>query len=1422
MKRIFGLDLGTTSIGWAVVNEQEKGETQPSSIVDLGVRVVPLTTDEQNNFEKGKPITTNADRGRKRSMRRNTFRYKMRRRYLMSLLKGAGIITDDAVMAENGKDTTFETYRLRALAAEKEISLEHFARVMLMINKKRGYKSNRKADGDEVDGVALDSKDLALELERKGQTPGQYCYEQLLAGKKRLPQFYPSDLKAEFTAIWNKQKEYYPSLLSDELFGKLIGVQGGQTWSICQKEFHVEGIKSSLKGLELKLSKYLVRVRGLQEQLTLEELTSALQDINKEINATSGYLGDISDRSKELTIRRITVGQYKWLALQNDPNTPLRNKVFYRNDYLDEFDKIWDTQARFHAQLTPALKEKIRKVIFDQRPLKSKKSLLSFCQFEQYPISIEINGQRKTKINGSRVCPKSSPVFQEFKIWQTINNVRVEGRNLTEAQRQELLQIDDVDRNGKPMSNAEKLLRLTATERSRLYELLSYTKKNVTAAEIIKELYAGQDVKINYPEIEGNATLSAMIDKLCAFVNANDDKPFNFKNFAAKYGVKEALRLLDVKLKSLDFTDKFNISMFDVTAEQDPVSVYDAQTEQIEVSAYDEPNLYHLWHLLYSYQGDKSSTGTTSLKKILCKRYGFSDDAANYFCSINFKDDYGNLSAKAMRKILVGLRMGYTYDKACELAGYRHSASSLTREELDNKTYQTQIELLPKNSLRNPVVEKILNQMIHVINQLARSYGRPDEIRIEMARDLRKSAQDREKTTKDIDNAKKENQRVTEILQKEFGLVHVSRNDIIRYRLYEELEGHGYQTLYTDQYITKDILFSKQIEIEHIIPQSVLFDDSFANKTLSTHAENQEKGNRTAIDYIRDTQGEAGAEAYIRKINELLEKGAISKKKAQYLLRSMQENENTDNKFINRDLNDTQYIAKKAREILSMMTPSVVTTVGEITARLREDWGLMNIMQELNYDKYEQAGLIERFTDHDGKPHCRIKDWTKRNDHRHHAMDALTIAFTTPNHVNYISHLNTKEQPNSQAYGLREILTSTVSGKRLFIAPMPNFRAVAREFLSRILVSNKAKNKVVTPHVNKPKGRNAKPQTTLTPRGQLHKETIYGMRRIAVRKLEAVNTKFDEAKILTVAKQAYREALLRRLMEFNGDPKKAFSGKNSIDKKPVYLSDNITTVPDKVMTITYEQVFTIRKAIDPELKIDKVLDERIRQILKARLEEFGNEPKKAFVNLDQNPIWFNKDKGIAIKTVTIKAVNEALPIHDKRDHIGNIITLNNDPVRTDYVQTGNNHHVAIFEDENGILQEHIVSFFEATERSRQGLPIVDRAYNADKGWRFVFTMKRNEYFVFPEKDEQDNVVFNPMEIDLMDPKNRSEISKHLFRVQKLTTRDYVFRHHLETTVSDVDALRNKTWIRITNLEKLRGIVKVRVNHIGQIVAVGEY
>ena len=156
----------------------------------------------------------------------------------------------------------------------------------------------------------------------------------------------------------------------------------------------------------------------------MEQTTIVLQEINLQISGSSGYLGKISDRSKELYFNKLTVGQYLYNQVKEDKHNRLKSQVFYRQDYMDEYERIWETQAQFHSELTPDLKNHIRDIIiFYQRCLKSQKGLISVCELEGKEVIIKEKGKSKRKTIGPKVCPKSSPLFQEFKILQKLNDL---------------------------------------------------------------------------------------------------------------------------------------------------------------------------------------------------------------------------------------------------------------------------------------------------------------------------------------------------------------------------------------------------------------------------------------------------------------------------------------------------------------------------------------------------------------------------------------------------------------------------------------------------------------------------------------------------------------------------------------------------------------------------------------------------------------------------------------------------------------------------------------------------------------------------------------------------------------------------------------------------------------------------------------
>lgn len=1373
MKKILGLDLGTTSIGWAFVHEAEN-EKEQSSIINLGVRVNPLTTDEQTDFEKGRPLSVNADRTLKRGARRNLQRYKQRRESLIELLSNRGIITEQAVLAEIGQNTTYETLRLRALAAREYVTKDELARILLAINKKRGYKSSRKAKADE-DGQLIDGMSIAQQLYDEDLTPGQYCCQLLEEGKKNLPDFYCSDLHAEFDKVWEKQKEFYPELMTYELYEALQGKNSGQTWKICETPFGLVGIKREGKAKDKKMQNYQWRAKALERQMELEYLAVVLQEINGNISNSSGYLGAISDRSKELIFNKETVGENLYKQIQKNPHTSLKNQVFYRKDYLDEFEQIWETQKQFHPELNEELKREVRDItIFYQRRLKSQKGLISYCEFESKQMEVDINGKKKVKTIGSRVCPKSSPLFQEFKIWQNLSHVIIKSKG----------------------DKADEFV-FTLEHKKILFDVLNI-KGTLKKAEVFKVLGLKLgEWELNYSELQGNTT-NVSLYSAYAKILEHEGYELNLK--------KEAPDEIKEKLTSVFKHLGIDVAILEFNAELDG-------------KYFEQQASFRLWHLLYSYEGDKSNTGTDALYDKLEAKFGFKREHAQYLINVQFQDDYGSLSRKAIHKIMPYI-VESEFSEACLLAGYNHSGS-LTKEENNNRPLKAHLELVAKNSLRNPVVEKILNQMVNVINAIIDdpTMGKPDEVRIELARELKKNARERQEMTSGINKSKAVHEVIRAKLQIEFGIKNPSRNDLIRYKLYKELEMNGYRTLYTNQYISAAQLFSKEIDIEHIIPKARLFDDSFSNKTLEFRQVNLNKSDETAYDFIKSTYGDERLNEYLSRIEKYYNDGHINKAKYQKLLKK---GVDIGDGFIERDLRESQYIAKKAKGMLLELCRSVVSTTGSITDRLRADWGLINTMKELNIDKYRALGMTAVEERKDGQRIEKIIDWTKRNDHRHHAMDALTVAFTKHNHIQYLNNLNARKNERDKKH--RNIIAIEVKetyrnedGRRLFKEPIENFRKEAKKHLMDVLISHKAKNKVVTRNRNKVKG-SADVQVALTPRGQLHKETVYSKIQSYATKEVKIGATFDESMIVRVAKRSYREALLQRLGENENNPKKAFGGKNSLAKNPICTKEG-EELPVKVKIVWLEDNFTIRKRIDSDLKIDKVIDMGVKRILQERLREFDGKAKEAFVNLEQNPIWLNKEKGISIKRVTISGVSNAEAIHCKKDHLGKpIFNGEGREIPADYVSTGNNHHVAIYRDENGKLQEEVVSFYEAVARVNANLSIVNKEHK--NGWEFLFTMKQNEMFVFPS-DKLD-----PSEIDLLNPENRRIISENLFRVQKISTKNYVFNHHLETKAVNNDTLKNKELSKvgynfIQTPDNLKGIIKVRTNHLGHIVKVGE-
>ncbi len=825
--------------------------------------------------------------------------------------------------------------------------------------------------------------------------------------------------------------------------------------------------------------------------------------------------------------------------------------------------------------------------------------------------------------------------------------------------------------------------------------------------------------------------------------------------------------------------------------------------------------LLELWHITYSLPSE------SEVINALHKRIGFTIEQATIIAkAVGYNVDYGSLSTRAIRQLIPHLQKGLGYSEACDAVGYDHSG------------YKTKIEVKEKlkpilqNSLRNPVVEQILNQVVNIVNLAIDKHGKFDEIRVELARELRNSA----KTRKNIANLnsknKKENDKVREILKNEYAFKIVNARDTQRYKLWNETDK---QCLYCNNPISKTDFINGNGEIDHILPKSRSFSNNMNNFILAhrkCNSGNEGKNQMTAYDFMK-SKGDETFDQYTQKVNNFYKdgKGSISKAKFKNL---MCKGEDIPSDFVERMKKDSQYIAKEAVKMLKTVCENTYTTTGQITDFLREKWELKNVLQELSFDKYKAIGQIEtrEYKDRIGdiKSYETIKDWSKRDDHRHHAVDALICALTDQKIIFKLNNLNKIYQLEREALGQDEIkkIEKFISDEikpnkkfdlksfadlsdNWFDQPITDFKNKAKKHLENIFISIKKSSKVLSKNINQPK--HAEPQITWTPRGRLHEETVMGkVKKIADKKTK-INEKFTE--IENIAHPHIKSIIKEHLLQFENNASIAFASK-TLKKNPIkYNNEEIKEV------ILYEETCTKRVAITENIttaQIEKIADEKIKAIIKVRINEKGGKIKEAFVNLKENPLWLNKEKGIQIKSVTVYDESKV------------------EKIRNGYVKTGSNHHALIYRDENGKYNDKVISLWEAVEigklnieQTKKPYPIISKKDNSELG-KFQFSMQINDLFVFDLKHSEN---LTEDKINFFDSSNRNNLSKKLFRIQKLSKNSVGqfqidFRHHLETTVNrNENELRGITWERFQSNDHLKRLTKIRINHLGEIIKIGE-
>lgn len=813
-----------------------------------------------------------------------------------------------------------------------------------------------------------------------------------------------------------------------------------------------------------KENPYDLRKRALDKPVSLLELgrifyhmaqRRGFKSNRKQAGNEDGKVkGAISTLQKEITdSNHRTLGEH--FANRNPHEQRIRNNYTDRKMYIDEFNAIWNEQTKYHKELTVDLKNRIG-ISDDEKEL----GILFFyrpLRSQKYLIGKCTFEPKKPK------CPISTIPFEEYRAYQYAHSIEVNGRKLTKEERQKVV--------GKLMS-VEK-----------------------TTFKVIRNTLKIKDASYNY---------------------SGDD------NVVGCYTISKLSKLFGTKWDEFTYQEREDV-----------------------------------WHTIFS------STDPDWLANYAKKKWGFDINQLKTLAGIHFKQDYASLSRKAINNILHFLK-DYPYHVAVVFGGIKNAFGTdwdkLSEEQIDflhsnvpeivgsgmkggfmddlkkilkdefglthkqlEKLYHHSAEVTKQevreklpigskeadreiNNLRNPIVIQTMFELRKLLNALVDEYGKFDTIKVEMARDLKNPLKRREEIRFDNKRNEEKRDKVKQELDK-LGQSHTHDNVLI-YQLWEECQR---QCPYTGKQIGVEQLFSGEIQIEHIVPWSKSLDDSYMNKTLCYADENRKKGDRTPYQFYI-LEGEAKWNEVKERALKLFHTSKDYPKRYQKFKRFASEKEPELDSFISRQLNDTRYISKEAKNILSKVCKDVRVAPGQMTAHLRHHWGLNKIIN----------------TEDDTKT---------RADHRHHAIDALVMACYKRNHLNQISKWNRYE---------KDIRQESID------RPWDGFWEDAKNAVEKVLVAHKGSHRTITTRNYKSK-KNGEVHINkgVSARGQLHKEFVYGKRTAPngkeafhIRKpLESLTTKTHVEKIVDERIKTIIEDRIGQLGGYEGGkniPKETF------------------------------------------------------------------------------------------------------------------------------------------------------------------------------------------------------------------------------------------------------------------------------------------
>jgi len=1457
MKRILGLDLGSNSIGWAFV--QQDFENKQGKIIAAGSRIIPMDQKMLSNFEEGTTVSQTAERTTYRSMRRLRERHLLRRERLHRVLhilgflpphydsqidfsKRYGKFIDDAEpkIAYNNRNFIFmdsfnemiedfrkhqpqlfykksngeeskipydwTIYYLRKKALSQKITQQELAWLILHFNQKRGYyqlRGEEETEGNDMEIIS--SKVLSVIKKDKDKKYDKYWY----------------DITLENGLVY--KAAFYNDLV--------------YSWIDQKREFVVK--RALLKNGDEKIE--------LSYLPTFDEI--AKMDKKQQ----DKFYQKIKVKT-ESNIGNKTVGAYIYDHLLQNPNQKIKGKLvrtIERKYYKDELKAILAKQIALQPEfftenlLADCIRELYRKnqtqqqkllskdflhlfledIIFYQRPLRSKKSTIANCPLEKRSyIDKETNERKDVPI---KVCAKSNPYYQEFRVLQWLQNLRI-------------YEIE-TDRE----VTAEFIG--TAQYYEALFNFLM-SQKEIDNESLLKYFLLTKN-----PQIKDKAAKSELKKWLTTY-------RWNYvydvaDNSSKKYPMNETGYELQRYLQKIEGLP-VNFLTFDIT--------------------------YRLWHLLYSVK-DKVEF-EKALKKFAQK---YQLEEASFVDSFKdfkpYPNEYGSFSEKAIKKMLPLMRFGkhwnfknidvHTQKRIDDLINgvANEDIRTIIREkaekyQLNSETcfqglplwlaqyivynryaeatniekwtsvsdLETYLEDFKQHSLRNPIVEQVVTETLRVVRDIWQQYGGGqanffDEIHIELGRELKNTSKERERLSKQNQENENTNLRIKKLLAelkedaniqnvRPYSLVQQellkiyeegvfsstddieediqkirkkaepTNLEIQRYKLWLEQK---YKSPYTGEVISLTKLFTEEYEIEHIIPQSRYYDDSLSNKVICESAVNKLKTNQLGLEFIQNHHGEKVRIAGNKEVTIFTEeqyKEFVKKyyannlaKQQKLLLNDIPE------KMVARQLNDTRYISKYISEILSKIVRSdekdegvnsknIIPCTGKITTALKQDWGLNDIWNELILPRFERMNQLTQtqlFTSYNDRlqknlPTVPIKYsqgfQKKRIDHRHHAMDALVIACATREHINYMNNQHALDKSKDKKE-----------------------KQQSRIVLRTILCEKKNNN-----------WQFKKPWSTFTQEAKEALEHIvvsFKQNLRVINKATNYYEKWEEKDGILVKKKVKQEGTnwaIRKPLH-----KETVSGKIVLDKK--IGKDKILTATRKTVDITFT-----------EKVISSITDTGIQKILLNYLKYKGS-PEVAFSaegleELNKNIAQYNDGKKHQpIYKVRIFEEGSKFPLGETGAKV------------TKYVEAakGTNLFFGVYQGKEKRTYATI-PLNEVIERQKQGLPSVPE--RNEKGEPLLFSLSPNDLVYVPMEGEAPEAIdFSNLSKEQKERiyKTVSFTGKECHFV-KSTIASLIKSYDAKSKIGELGSL-NKLEVTISGDSRIKEVcIKLKVDRLGNI------